>query len=302
MFSVGKKIEELVRDDPNLTTLKLFKKKLLTEHFSKLLIALKTNTHLKELELKQCYIDDRQTQQLAQVLESNRGLKKLNLSHNTIDDDGAKALGTALKENKVLEELDLGWNQIGCEGLNPFAEMLSINGSLKVLKLNNNNRLLHASIIRMIESAIALEHLDLRYNNFYMHSMVLYIIPALLKNTTLKRLDLCESDQAHTYYPELLEKTKEISSDMQEYTIYCDDYKKNLKETLYNTLWTFPTALCDMIKEYSKCPSRTEVKEWQENRKKNNIASVPQTIFFNKNDREESDLGSTNKNLKPTIK
>jgi Ran GTPase-activating protein (RanGAP) involved in mRNA processing and transport len=75
---------------------------------------------------------------IGEALKSNTHLRSLEISYNLVGDDGAKAFAEALKNNTTLEDLMLIDNGIGVAGLEALEEALKVNTTLQYLNLDGN--------------------------------------------------------------------------------------------------------------------------------------------------------------------
>ncbi|KAF9963988.1 hypothetical protein BGZ70_007073 [Mortierella alpina] len=101
--------------------------------------ALKTNSTLTTLSLRDNSIGDEGTKALAETLRTYATLTTLNLNNNSIGEGGAKALAEALKVNSTLTTLNLNNNPTGEDGAKALAEALKVNSTLTTLNLNKNS-------------------------------------------------------------------------------------------------------------------------------------------------------------------
>lgn len=103
--------------------------------------AFKTNTVLKEISMRECFLRKDGAIEFANALQINPALqlRRLNLSQNYVEDEGAKALAAALKAHDNLEDVNLSGNSIGDDGIGALADALKGKRSLKVLDLSNNS-------------------------------------------------------------------------------------------------------------------------------------------------------------------
>ena len=81
---------------------------------------------IKDLELSNKSIGDKEVKALVEVLKNSENLTNLNLSNNQIGDEGAIAIAEMLKVNGSLLFLCLLGNKIGKEGLKALAEALKV--------------------------------------------------------------------------------------------------------------------------------------------------------------------------------
>ncbi|KJE95944.1 hypothetical protein CAOG_06330 [Capsaspora owczarzaki ATCC 30864] len=87
---------------------------------------------------KQQIFGDAETQAVAEALKVNTKLTWLYLRQNQIGDPGAQAIAEALRVNTRLTGLDLSANQIGDVGANAIAQAIKVNKTLTWLHLSKN--------------------------------------------------------------------------------------------------------------------------------------------------------------------
>ena len=107
--------------------------------FPALVLALRVNTSLTSLDLRDNSIDDEGASSLSEALRVNTSLTSLYLSHNYFEHEGARSLSEALRVNTSLTSLDLSVNSIGAEGASSLSEALRVNTSLTSLDLSVNS-------------------------------------------------------------------------------------------------------------------------------------------------------------------
>jgi hypothetical protein len=100
--------------------------------------ALKANTSLKILDMRQNRLSDSGICWIAEALQSNTTLTTIYLGENQIGDEGARFLAEALQKNATLKELLLWRNLITDIGIKYIAESLIRNTTLKSLDLQTN--------------------------------------------------------------------------------------------------------------------------------------------------------------------
>ncbi len=100
--------------------------------------ALKGNTKLRKLNLRQNDIGIRGGRELGEMLSSpNLCLQKLNISWNCIKGQGAAALCRGLAENKFLQRLDASWNYFREDSALELGNSLARNKSLLHVNLEH---------------------------------------------------------------------------------------------------------------------------------------------------------------------
>jgi hypothetical protein len=107
--------------------------------FGVLAQALKTNSTITTLILRDSSISNYGAKSLAKALKTNKTLITLDLQHNSIGSDGVKMLAEALKTNSTLTALYLEENSIGDDGAKALAEALNTNSTLTTLDLEENS-------------------------------------------------------------------------------------------------------------------------------------------------------------------
>ena len=83
----------------------------LINSFNTVILGLKSNISLKELNLYQSNIGVEGAKALADALKTNTKLTKLDLVFNKIENEGAIALASALEKNQTLTEINLANNK-----------------------------------------------------------------------------------------------------------------------------------------------------------------------------------------------
>jgi Ran GTPase-activating protein (RanGAP) involved in mRNA processing and transport len=128
---------------------------------------LKSNQHLRLLNIPWNNFDDEAVQLLSNALEFNTVLEDLDISSNGVGPAGAAFVSVSLCRNTSLRSLNLGDNQIGSDGATALAlHVLQRNASLEVLNLHSNaigDRGLSA-LATTLKSTQTLRHLDLGRN------------------------------------------------------------------------------------------------------------------------------------------
>jgi len=132
-------LSKALRTNSTLTTLNLKENKIGDAGAQALSEALETNKTMTTLDLSDNEIGDAGAQALSDALMTNNILTLLGLKKNKIGDAGAQALSEALKTNKTLTKLDLQDNSIWFKGLVAFSEALQTNVTLVTLTMWSNN-------------------------------------------------------------------------------------------------------------------------------------------------------------------
>lgn|GEM_PF-3018322 len=161
------------------------------DKFSRALIDNKT---LENLNLGGNNIGPKGINLLALIIKNNSTLKSFNLELNNIDDDAAGLLGNALKANKALESFNLESNKIQANGAGLLGDALKANKALKIFNLgcneigNEGAKLLGDGL----KVNTALKSLYLHKNDIGDEG-VNDLTLSLAKNTTLKELNLANN-------------------------------------------------------------------------------------------------------------
>ncbi|XP_073670413.1 uncharacterized protein [Paramisgurnus dabryanus] len=132
-----------LRSNPHLRDLDLYYNKLRDSAVKRLCDGLKNpNCKLEKLKFKDCDVTDEGCAALASALRSNSHLRDLNLPHNKLRDSGVKRLSDGLKNpNCKLETLRLKDCDVKDEGCAALASVLRSNPShLRDLDLSQNKQ------------------------------------------------------------------------------------------------------------------------------------------------------------------
>ncbi|XP_002162137.3 leucine-rich repeat-containing protein 45 isoform X1 [Hydra vulgaris] len=116
-----------------------------------------------------CLLSEEASKILMDSFLFNKVIKILDIKGNNIRSVSASLIGKLLKRSLTLEELSLEWNGLGMlhTGINEIAEGLSINTSLRILNLSNN-QISHEGcheLASALKRNKTLSALDLRWNN-----------------------------------------------------------------------------------------------------------------------------------------
>ncbi|XP_048051929.1 NACHT, LRR and PYD domains-containing protein 12-like isoform X2 [Megalobrama amblycephala] len=156
--------------DPNckLEILWLSRCKITAAGCASLTSALRSNSHLRELDLSMNKIGGRGLTRLSDGLKDPHcKLEKLKLIQCNITDKGCAALASALRSNSHLRELDLTVNKIGDEGLMLLSDgLMDPNCKLEKLMLSQCNITAEgcAALVSALRSNSHLRELDLSMN------------------------------------------------------------------------------------------------------------------------------------------
>ncbi|ROJ33222.1 NACHT, LRR and PYD domains-containing protein 3 [Anabarilius grahami] len=161
--------------------------------------ALRSNSHLRELDLTENKLGDGGLTLLSDGLKDPHSkLEKLKLYDCGVTAEGGAALATILRSNSHLRELDLTWNKIGGGGLILLSDGLDPHCNLEKLRLRycNITAVGCATLALALRSNSHLQELDLSGNNLR-HASVKSL--SVLKDDphyklkTLLRISLCIS-------------------------------------------------------------------------------------------------------------
>ncbi|MDF2965794.1 MAG: hypothetical protein K0Q51_1182 [Rickettsiaceae bacterium] len=134
------KFQELIQSiDNNRMEKLIISEQFSSEQFKQLIIALKKNTSITSLYLRNNNIGSEGAKELAAVLKENYTITDVNLKNNRIEGEGARDIAEALKENKTITKLNLQYNNIGSEGAKAIAGALKINDTITEINLRHNN-------------------------------------------------------------------------------------------------------------------------------------------------------------------
>ena len=160
-------------------------------HLASLAEAIKVNTTLTKLNLKNDNISAANAAYLSEAMKINTTLTLLNLSNNKIGAAGASSLAEALKVNTTLTELDLWSNNIGAAGATSLAEAMKVNTTLTKLNLWDNNigAAGAASLAEAMKVNTTLTQLNL-WNNNIRNAGAASLADAMKVNTTLTQINL----------------------------------------------------------------------------------------------------------------
>ncbi|XP_048011232.1 NACHT, LRR and PYD domains-containing protein 3-like isoform X1 [Megalobrama amblycephala] len=156
--------------DPHckLEKLMLNKSGVTAEGCAALASALRSNSHLRELDLTENKIGDGGLTLLSDGLKDPHcKLEKLTLWNCNITDEGCAALASALRSNSHLRELDLTENKLGCRGLTLLSDGLKDpHSKLEKLKLYDCGITAEggAALATTLRSNSHLRELDLTWN------------------------------------------------------------------------------------------------------------------------------------------
>ena len=162
-------VESLVRALASLQKLYISSNKIGDNGIAHIATALKTNTTMRTLDIRNCGLSDEGAESLARALAVNRSLQKLDISNNEIGDNGITHIATVFQTNTTLRTLDISHCSISDEGAVLLARALAVNRSLQVLNINYN---------KIGDNGVA------------------HIATALQTNCTLKKLNVSVTEEA----------------------------------------------------------------------------------------------------------
>lgn len=134
-------LEAMLKNNQQLTTLKLNYIALDDDAKASLLRGLAQNRNLKALRLSRCQIDDVFCQEFATILPRHPSLVDVDFFRNDISDVGATMIACALSSTKI-ERICLSLNNLTHEGLLAYAERLSTYTHLRELDLYDPENIL----------------------------------------------------------------------------------------------------------------------------------------------------------------
>ena len=184
-------LAEAVKVNTTLTQLDLRDNNIGDAGATSLAEAMKVNTTLTQLVLRQNNIGDAGAASLAEAMKVNTTLTQLDLLGNNIGDAGATSLAEAMKVNTTLTQLVLWQNSIGDTGATSLGKAMKVNTALTQLVLwqNNIGDAGAASLAEATKVNATLTQLDLSHNNIGDAGST-SLGEAMKVNTTLTQLNL----------------------------------------------------------------------------------------------------------------
>ncbi|KAJ3121023.1 hypothetical protein HK098_004063 [Nowakowskiella sp. JEL0407] len=123
----------------NQSSIDVSSQKISVAHAKLIAVTLQTGLNLKSLNLSgNINLGDKAANALFKALKINSSLKELNMKNTGMGDDCAEEIGVALSVNSVLENLNLEENKIGRKVANEIGKALSLNTGLQILNLDKN--------------------------------------------------------------------------------------------------------------------------------------------------------------------
>ena len=164
---------------------------------------LAVNETLKGLHLHNCHITDESVQYIIEKLTNNKRLKVLDLSDCHITDNGVRYISDGLAMCKRLRELQLANCDVSDKGLQYMSVELAKSQLLTTLDISNNPLISSGAIADLINVTTSLTELHL-INTSMNETDIYTICNALVANKTIKRLSLskqCEKflETFHNY-------------------------------------------------------------------------------------------------------
>jgi Ran GTPase-activating protein (RanGAP) involved in mRNA processing and transport len=187
-------------------------------------MGLKISARLLEINLAGCQLGDRGISVLAETLFSRDGiLQRLSLARNEMSFTSLRPLVDAMIEHEIqLTDLDLSRNPIGDDGASYLAETLG-NGALThltrlhLLGCNFGDDGL-VKLVSALETNVALDELDLSFNNRFSKRGFLALANSLPAIRKLKRIHLEWCQGLNSATPSLLEGLRNNTSVVQFHT------------------------------------------------------------------------------------
>lgn len=149
---------------------------------------------LKELYLASSGIGPEGFFAIPGMLVSNVSLQTLNVSGIGIGDKDIVLLAQALTQNKrvPLSTLDLSFNEITCQGVEYLMNAIWGSETLRSIKLDNNKiRDRGAQLCAVVLTSIALEVLDLSFNQHITTTGIKALMKNISENNSIRSLGLC---------------------------------------------------------------------------------------------------------------
>nr|XP_055060313.1 NACHT, LRR and PYD domains-containing protein 12-like isoform X2 [Misgurnus anguillicaudatus] len=207
-----------LRSNTHLRDLNLSNNKIRDSGVKRLSDGLKNpNCKLEKLKLWRCDVTDEGCAALASALTSNSHLRHLDLSNNKLSDSGVKLISDVLKNpNCKLEKLKLWRCDITDEGCAALASALTSNTHLRDLNLSYNNKLSDSGV-KLICDVLKnpnckLEKLKLYYCDVTDEGCAA-LASALTSNSHLRDLDL-------SYNKQISDSGKKLLSDLKKDSHY----------------------------------------------------------------------------------
>ncbi|KAJ1569379.1 hypothetical protein HK405_005815 [Cladochytrium tenue] len=187
--SIFKVLCEMLRDNPNLTSVALPNNEISELDAGFFGDFIKHNTAMKILDLNSNSIGS-SARNIFLALSVNSTLQEVNLSDNQLNDDVGDAIGEAIKRNNNLKVLLLNGNSLSTS-LSTIFEGLTANTSLERLELNSNSCGIDAAkvLADSLRKNHTLQYLGLDETGL-VDTAVTEIAKSLLDNNSLSTLDI----------------------------------------------------------------------------------------------------------------
>ena len=191
-----KLVTDALRTNTYLTMLVLRDDTITDKDITHLSDMLAVNETLKGLHLHNCHITDESVQYIIEKLTNNKRLKVLDLSDCHITDNGVRYISDGLTMCKRLRELQLANCDVSDKGLRYMSIELAKSQLLTTLDISNNPLISSGAIADLINVTTSLTELYL-INTSMNETDIYTICNALATNKTIKRLSL--SKQCQTF-------------------------------------------------------------------------------------------------------
>ena len=129
---------EVITNNLNMEILGIDKVCKHADGVAKVVMALKSLSYLKLLDMPSNNINKESADDIAVVITNNTNLTKLYIADNYLGATGVTKIAKALVSSGVLEVLDIANNSISVEAAESITEIIKNNPQLKVLLLGNN--------------------------------------------------------------------------------------------------------------------------------------------------------------------
>ena len=192
-----KLVSDALRTNTYLTILELRDDTITDEDITHLSDMLAVNETLKGLHLHNCHITDESVQYIIEKLKNNKRLKVLDLSDCHITDKGVRYISDGLAMCKRLRMLQLANCDISDKGLQCMSVELAKSQLLTILDISNNPLISSGAIADLINATTSLTELHL-FNTSMKETDIYTICNALATNKSIKQLLV--SKQCETFF------------------------------------------------------------------------------------------------------